>query len=119
MILVDARKGLLTQTRRHSYLVSLVGIRHVVLAINKMDLVDYSRDDLHSASWTTTSSSPRRSGLSDVTAIPLSALNGDNMHRASANTPWYTGPTLMGYLETVQVEDERRQRSRSGCRCSG
>jgi sulfate adenylyltransferase subunit 1 len=107
VILVDARKGLLTQTRRHSFLVSLVGIRHVVLAINKMDLVGFDADtfdairrdyQLFAASL----------GFESITAIPLSALNGDNMIEASANTPWYTGPTLMNYLETFEVEGDNR-----------
>jgi len=107
VILVDARKGLLTQTRRHSFLVSLVGIRHVVLAINKMDLVGFDaatfdaivRDYQQFAAPL---------GFASITAIPLSALNGDNMIEASANTPWYTGPTLMNYLETVQLEGDNR-----------
>ena len=108
VILVDARKGLLTQTRRHSYLVSLVGIRHVVLAVNKMDLIDFDEQRFEAI---------RRDyqqfaaplGFSSITAIPLSALNGDNMIEASANTPWYGGGTLMNYLETVQVEDTGRK----------
>jgi sulfate adenylyltransferase subunit 1 len=107
VILVDARKGLLTQTRRHSFLVSLVGIRHVVLAINKMDLVDFDQQrfatilkdyDKFAASL----------GFESITAIPLSALNGDNMIEPSDNTPWFEGPTLMKYLETFQVEGDKR-----------
>jgi sulfate adenylyltransferase large subunit len=108
VILVDARKGLLTQTRRHSYLVSLVGIRHIVLAINKMDLIDFDEQQFEAI---------RRDyeqfavslGFGDITAIPLSALGGDNMIEPSTNTPWYTGPTLMHYLETVRVEDDSRK----------
>ena len=107
VILVDARKGLLTQTRRHSFLVSLVGIRHVVLAINKMDLVDFDRQrfeyilkDYEKFAATL--------GFESITAIPLSALNGDNMIEPSDNTPWYDGLTLMKYLETFQVEGDRR-----------
>jgi sulfate adenylyltransferase subunit 1 len=107
VILVDARKGLLTQTRRHSFLVSLVGIRHVVLAINKMDLVDFDEQ-----TFDTIQRDYRQFaaplGFDSITAIPLSALNGDNMIEASANTPWYTGPTLMNYLETFQVEGDNR-----------
>ena len=107
VILVDARKGLLTQTRRHSFLVSLVGIRHIVLAINKMDLIDFDeqkfeaihRDYLQFAVPL---------GFASITAIPLSALNGDNMIEASSNTPWYTGPTLMNFLETFKVEGDNR-----------
>jgi len=109
VILVDARKGVLTQTRRHSYLVSLIGIRKVVLAINKMDLVDYSQkvfdkiDEEYRAF-------ARQIGLSDITSIPLSGLKGDNMLVASDNTPWYHGPTLMGFLETCEVDDTRLQK---------
>ena len=107
IILVDARKGLLTQTRRHSYLVSLVGIRHIVLAVNKMDLINYDEQQFEAI---------RRDyeqfaasfGFGDITAIPLSALGGDNMIEPSANTPWYDGPTLMNYLESIQIEGEDR-----------
>ena len=110
VILVDARKGVLTQTRRHSYLVSLIGIRKVVLAINKMDLVDYSQkvfdkiDEEYRAF-------ARQIGLSDITSIPLSGLKGDNMLVASEKTPWYHGPTLMGFLETCEVDDTRLQKA--------
>jgi len=109
VILIDARKGVLTQTRRHSYLVSLVGIRHVVLAINKMDLVDYSAErfaairaeyELFAAGL----------GFDQITAIPISALEGDNVLARSANTPWHEGPTLMEHLESVQVADAAGQK---------
>ena len=109
VILIDARKGVLTQTRRHSYLVSLIGIRKVVLAINKMDLVDYSQkvfdriDEEYRAF-------ARQIGLDDITSIPLSGLKGDNMLVASDKTPWYRGPTLMGFLETCEVDDTRLQK---------
>ena len=79
VILIDARKGVLTQTRRHSYLVSLLGIRHVVLAVNKMDLVDYVAATSSTRSSPTTATSPRRSACTDIVAIPLSALKGDNI----------------------------------------
>ncbi len=105
VILVDARKGMLTQTRRHSYLVSLLGIKRVVVAINKMDLVDYS-EDTFGAIADDYLDFAGRIGLDDVTFIPLSALRGDNIIEPSANTPWYHGPTLLGYLETVPVDDE-------------
>jgi bifunctional enzyme CysN/CysC len=105
VILIDGRKGVLTQTRRHSYLVSLLGIRHVVLAINKLDLVDYSQqvfdeivDDYRAFA--------KEIGLEDIVAIPLSALRGDNITELSENTPWYTGPTLIGHLETVDVIED-------------
>ncbi|MDH3461498.1 MAG: GTP-binding protein, partial [Burkholderiaceae bacterium] len=108
VILIDARKGVLTQTRRHSYLVSLIGIRKVVLAINKLDLMDYSEvvfrrivEDYEAFG--------KQIGLTDITPIPLSALKGDNMLQPSPRTPWYHGPTLMGYLETVEVDEQRRQ----------
>ena len=109
VILIDARKGVLTQTRRHSYLVSLIGIRKVVLAINKMDLVDYSQkvfdriDEEYRAF-------ARQIGLLDITSIPLSGLKGDNMLVASDKTPWYRGSTLMGFLETCEVDDTRLQK---------
>jgi bifunctional enzyme CysN/CysC len=108
VILIDARKGVLTQTRRHSYLVSLIGIRKVVLAVNKMDLVDYSQavydrivDDYRAFA--------QQLGLEDITAIPLSALKGDNMLQHSRRTPWYHGPTLMAFLETCEVDETRLQ----------
>ncbi len=105
VILVDARKGILTQTRRHSYLVSLLGIKRVVVAINKMDLVDYSEETFGSIAEQYLEFA-ERIGLSDVTFIPLSALRGDNIIEPSIETPWYHGPTLLGYLETVPVDDE-------------
>ena len=106
VILIDARKGILTQTRRHSYLVSLVGIRHIVLAINKMDLVNYDAGTFNDiVKGYREFAAPL--GFDTVTALPISALNGDNIIEKSENTPWYTGPTLMHFLETVQVEDER------------
>ena len=107
VILVDARKGLLTQTRRHSFLVSLVGIRHVVLAINKMDLIDFDEQKFESIHRDYQQFAAPL-GFAAITAIPLSALNGDNMIEASANTPWYSGSTLMNYLETFQVEKDNR-----------
>ncbi|MFZ5608027.1 MAG: sulfate adenylyltransferase subunit CysN [Pseudomonadota bacterium] len=104
IILIDARKGVLTQTRRHSYLVSLLGIRHVVLAVNKMDLVGFAqaRFDAIVADYRAFAA---RIGLADVLAIPISGLKGDNITTASANTPWYEGPTLMAHLETVEVDE--------------
>jgi sulfate adenylyltransferase large subunit len=107
VILVDARKGLLTQTRRHSYLVSLVGIRHIILAVNKMDLVGFDREKFDSIVGEYREFAVPL-GFDSITAIPISALNGDNIIEASGNTPWYQGQTLMNYLETVRVEDETR-----------
>ncbi len=104
VILIDARKGVLTQTRRHSYLVSLIGIQHVVLAINKLDMVDYSEEIFHQINKEYREFAEEL-GLSNIVTIPMSALKGDNITSLSANTPWYHGETLMGYLENVQVED--------------
>jgi bifunctional enzyme CysN/CysC len=105
VVLVDARKGLLTQTRRHSYIVSLLGIRHVLLAVNKMDLVGYDEgvfDDIVAGYRELAATL----GIPNVTCIPLSALKGDNMLERSAATPWYGGETLLEHLENVQVERE-------------
>ena len=107
VILVDARKGLLTQTRRHSFLVSLVGIKHVVLAINKMDLIGFDAATFE-AIKSDYAQFAAPLGFDSITPIPLSALNGDNMIEASPNTDWYHGPTLMHFLETFQVEGDRR-----------
>ncbi|RAK66509.1 sulfate adenylyltransferase subunit CysN [Phenylobacterium kunshanense] len=105
IILIDARKGVLTQTRRHSYLVSLLGIRHVVLAINKMDLVGWSKEvfDTILAEYHDFAA---QIGIKQFTAIPMSALKGDNITENSANAPWYDGPPLMRWLEEAPVEDE-------------
>ena len=108
VILVDARKGLLTQTRRHSYIVSLLGIRHVLLAVNKMDLVEYSEQKFRTIEEDYRKFA-EQVGIADVTAIPLSALKGDNMLAQSERMPWYRGTTLMGYLETVPVDENRLQ----------
>ena len=110
VMLIDARKGVLTQTRRHSYLVSLIGIRKVVLAINKMDLMDYS-EKVFLGIVDQYREFARQIGLTDITPIPLSALKGDNMLTTSERTPWYHGPTLMAYLDTVEVEETRQQSS--------
>lgn len=103
VILVDARQGLLTQTRRHSYLVSLLGIRKVVLAVNKLDLMGYSQEVFQriEADYRAFAA---QIGLDDIQCIPLSALRGDNMLSASPNTPWYTGPSLLAHLEDVPLE---------------
>ena len=105
VILVDARTGVLTQTRRHSYLVSLLGIRKIVLAVNKLDLVDYSQEVFDSivADYRAFA---EEIGLDDVVSIPLSALRGDNVTGPSPETPWYDGPSLIGYLEQVELDDD-------------
>ena len=104
VILIDARKGVLTQTRRHSYLVSLIGIRHVVLAINKLDMVGYSEEIFNQIDKEYRVFA-KNLGLQNIVSIPMSALKGDNITELSANIPWYQGQTLMGYLENLQVED--------------
>jgi bifunctional enzyme CysN/CysC len=106
ILLVDARKGLLTQTRRHSHLVSLLGIRHVALAVNKMDLVDYSVD-VFTAIQEAYRTFARQIGLGEVVCIPVSALVGDNVIVPSARMRWYEGPTILRYLETVEPDDAR------------
>ena len=109
VILIDARKGVLTQSRRHSYLVSLLGIRHVVLAINKMDLVHWSQDrfDEIVADYRAFAA---QIGITEFTAIPMSALKGDNITEPSAKSPWYQGPSLMRWLEEAPVEDDLRDK---------
>jgi bifunctional enzyme CysN/CysC len=106
VVLVDARKGLLAQTRRHSYIVSLLGIRHVLLAVNKMDLVGYDFavfDEIVDGYRQLAA----QLGIDNVQAVPLSALRGDNLLQSSPQTPWYDGPSVLEYLETVRVERTR------------
>ena len=108
VILIDARKGVLTQSRRHSYLVQLLGIRHIVLAVNKMDLVNYDQGvfDRIVAEY---GEFARSIGIEEFTAIPISGFKGDNVTALSDNTPWYKGPALLPHLETVEVEHAREQ----------
>lgn len=103
VVLVDARKGLLAQTRRHSYIVSLLGIRHVVLAVNKMDLVDYDAQVFADIAQGYAALAAQL-GIADVQCIPLSALAGENLSSASTRMPWYSGPHLLQHLDTVQLE---------------
>jgi bifunctional enzyme CysN/CysC len=105
VILVDARTGVLSQTRRHSHLVSLLGIRRIVLAVNKLDLVEYSEERFR-AIEDEYRSFAHEIGLDAIVCIPVSALNGDNVVQPSPRTPWYDGPTLIGHLETVEIDDE-------------
>jgi sulfate adenylyltransferase subunit 1 len=100
IILVDARKGILTQSRRHAYIASLLGTRHIVAAVNKMDLVDYSSQAFHSLQRDLEQLAAKL-GISGLTSIPVSALHGDNVVDRGINMPWYEGPTLLEYLETV------------------
>ncbi|WP_184613167.1 sulfate adenylyltransferase subunit CysN [Xanthomonas arboricola] len=103
VVLVDARKGLLAQTRRHSYIVSLLGIGHVVLAVNKMDLVDYDAQVFADIAEGYRALAAQL-GIADVQCIPLSALAGENLSSPSARMPWYRGPHLLQHLDTVHVE---------------
>jgi len=108
VILVDARKGVLTQTRRHSYLVQLLGIRKIVLAVNKMDLVEYDQEVFHRivADYIKVAD---RIGLQDVVAIPISGFKGDNITSPSVNMPWFTGSALLPHLETIEVDTDADQ----------
>jgi bifunctional enzyme CysN/CysC len=106
VILVDARKGVLTQTRRHGFLVSLLGIQHVVVVVNKMDLVDYS-PEVFSRIEEDFRKFAGQVGLPTVTCIPVSAVKGDNIVERSTGMPWYEGPTLMGLLDDVPVDELR------------
>ena len=108
VLLVDARQGLLTQTRRHAYLAALMGIRHVVLAVNKMDLVAYAASTFN-AIREAFEQFAKPLGFASISAIPLSALRGDNITQRSPHTPWYQGTTLMGYLETVNFRQDRSE----------
>ncbi len=104
VVMIDARKGVLTQTRRHSYLVSLLGIKKIVLAVNTLDLMDYSKSVFDEIE-TEYRAFAAEIGLTDIQCIPMSALKGDNIVEPSPHTPWYHGPTLIGHLETVEIED--------------
>jgi bifunctional enzyme CysN/CysC len=106
IILIDARKGVITQTKRHSFLISLLGIKHVIVAINKMDLEDYSEAVFNSIrdeylDFTT------RLNITDIQFVPLSALKGDNIVDRGDNMPWYTGPSIMTLLETIPITADR------------
>lgn len=106
IILVDARTGVITQTRRHTFLVSLLGIKHIVLAVNKMDLVNFSGEtfnEIRSEYLELT----KHLGIEDVTCFPLSALEGDNVVERSERTPWYEGQSLLEFLETVPIDQDR------------
>ncbi len=110
IILVDARSGVITQTRRHTYLVSLLGIKHVVLAVNKMDLMEYSEERFNEiVAEYRKFADPL--GIPDITPFPLSALNGDNVVEKSPSMPWYKGPALLDFLETVEISNDRNMDS--------
>ncbi|RHJ87747.1 sulfate adenylyltransferase subunit CysN [Parabacteroides sp. AM08-6] len=106
IILVDARTGVITQTRRHTYLVSLLGIKHVVLAVNKMDLVDFDKQ-IFDKIVSDYQKFVESLNIPDITYIPLSALDGDNVVEKSGRTPWYEGLSLLDYLETVPIDQDR------------
>jgi bifunctional enzyme CysN/CysC len=110
IILIDARKGVLTQTRRHSFICKLLGIRHLVLCINKMDLVNFSRDVFETIEADYRKFASELGITSEIKVIPVSALMGDNMIERSAQMQWYQGPTLMGHLETVPVGDDAKSK---------
>ena len=118
VILVDARKGVLTQTRRHSFIVAMLGIKHVALAVNKMDLVGYDQAvfDRIAADYREFAAGL---GLTDVTAIPVSALRGDNVVEPGANMPWYDGPPLISYLEAVEAGADAAGRPAPPARAAG
>ena len=108
LVLVDARKGILTQTRRHSFILSLIGVKHVVLVVNKIDLVGYDPDVFQSIE-SDYQAFARDLGFETLRAIPISALRGDNILKKSANTPWYEGPQLLPYLEDIEVASDDRE----------
>ncbi len=108
VLLVDARHGLLTQTRRHSFIVSMLGVRKLVVAINKMDLVDYS-EDVFNQIVADYAEFAKVLEVDNIVCIPVSALKGDNVTEPGQQTPWYTGPTLLEHLETVPVGDRARE----------
>jgi len=119
VILVDARKGVLVQTRRHSFLCHLIGIRNIVLAVNKMDLVDYDHAVYDSIVKDYTEFA-RSIGIEAFAAMPISGFKGDNITTApSANTPWYSGPSLVEHLETVEILTAADRGRPSGFPCNG
>ena len=106
VILIDARKGVLTQTKRHTYIADMLGVRHIILAVNKMDLVEYSRARFHEivASYLGIA---EHLGFESITPIPMSALKGENVTKKAETMAWHDGPTLLEHLEAVEIADER------------
>lgn len=104
ILLIDARKGVLDQTRRHSFISTLLGIKHLVVAINKMDLVDYSEETFTRIREDYLTFAGQLPGNLDIRFVPLSALEGDNVASQSESMPWYSGPTLLEVLETVEIQ---------------
>jgi bifunctional enzyme CysN/CysC len=109
IILIDAKQGVLTQTRRHSFIVSMVGVKKVLLAVNKLDLVDYSEQVYRQIVSDYSDFAESALDIDSITAIPISALLGDNVVERSEKTPWYTGETIMEYLENIEVRNQRKQ----------
>ncbi len=107
IILIDARKGVLTQTRRHSFIATLLGIKNLVVCVNKMDLINYKRQTFDEIEADYRAFAKQLGTTAHITVIPASALAGDNIIDRSANMPWYQGPTLMGFLETVPVGEDQ------------
>jgi len=107
IVLIDARKGVIEQTKRHAYLSALLGIPHLVVAVNKMDLVDWREDVFDAIVRDFTELGPQLRGVRETTFIPISALLGDNVVDRSENTPWYAGPALLEHLETVSLGEDR------------
>jgi sulfate adenylyltransferase subunit 1 len=106
IVLVDARQGVIEQTRRHSYIAALLGIPHIVFAVNKMDLVDWSEERFLEIRDAIEDFLPKLDAFKDVKFVPISALNGDNVVESSKHSPWYCGPTLLGHLETVHIASD-------------
>ena len=106
IVMIDARHGVMTQTRRHSFIVSLLGIKHVVVAINKMDLVDFS-EERYEEIVAEYRAFAQQLNIPEIRFAPISALRGDNVVNKSESTPWYTGPTLMETLETIEFTEAR------------
>ena len=111
IILIDAKQGVLTQTRRHSFIVSMVGVKKVLLAVNKLDLVDYSEDVYRQIVSDYSDFAESALNIESITAVPISALLGDNVVERSENTPWYNGKTIMQYLENIEVQNQKKQAS--------
>ncbi|MEY2465825.1 MAG: sulfate adenylyltransferase subunit 1, partial [Verrucomicrobiota bacterium] len=106
VVLVDARQGVIEQTRRHTYLAALLGIPHLVIAVNKMDLVEWSEERFLEIREEIEAFLPKLDVFRDVKFIPMSALNGDNVVDPSKNMPWYPGPALLPHLETVHIASD-------------
>ncbi len=107
IILIDARYGVQTQTRRHSFIAKLLGIKHIIVAVNKMDLVDFDENKYNEICESYIEFSKELKMTSDITLIPLSALNGDNVVNRSEKSPWYKGETLMHLIETIKIDEDR------------